>query len=76
MNLPDGNGVELIPLLRAEHADLPIILSTGHVELNLADQKHRIASLMKPYEISDLLLAIGAVTAPAAGPALHSLTAA
>jgi PAS domain S-box-containing protein len=65
VNLPDGNGVDLIPLLRADHADLPIVFSTGHVELNLADEKHRIISLMKPYEISDLLLAISTVTAPA-----------
>jgi CheY-like chemotaxis protein len=66
VNLPDGNGVDLIPLLRAEHAELPIVFSTGHVELNLSNEKNRIVSLMKPYEISDLLLAIGAVTAPAA----------
>jgi PAS domain S-box-containing protein len=66
VNLPDGNGVDLIPLLRAEHADLPIVFSTGHVELNLTDEKNRILSLMKPYELSDLLHAIGAVTAAAA----------
>jgi CheY-like chemotaxis protein len=65
VNLPDGNGVSLIPLLRAVRSDLPIVFSTGHVELNLADEKDRIVSLMKPYELSDLLLAIGSVTAPA-----------
>jgi CheY-like chemotaxis protein len=65
VNLPDGNGIDLIPLLRAEHVDLPIVFSTGHVELNLSNEKNRIVSLMKPYEISDLLLAIGSVTAPA-----------
>jgi PAS domain S-box-containing protein len=63
VNLPDGNGVDLIPLLRAEHEDLPIVLSTGHVELNLASAKKRILSLMKPYELDDLLTAIGNVTA-------------
>ena len=56
MNLPDGNGVDLIPLLRAEHADLPIVFSTGHVELNLSNEKNRILALMKPYELSDLIL--------------------
>jgi PAS domain S-box-containing protein len=66
VNLPDGNGIDLIPLLRAEHVDLPIVFSTGHVELNLSNEKNRIVSLMKPYEIRDLLLAIGSVTAPAA----------
>jgi len=64
VNLPDGNGVDLIPLLRAEQEDLPIVLSTGHVELNLSDEKNHILSLMKPYQLRELLLAIGTVTAP------------
>ncbi|HEV7486939.1 MAG TPA: PAS domain S-box protein [Thermoanaerobaculia bacterium] len=76
VNLPDGNGVDLIPLLRAENADLPIVFSTGHVELNLSNEKNRVVALMKPYELSDLILAIGAVTAPIAELALHSLAAA
>ncbi|MEA2239394.1 MAG: two-component system, cell cycle sensor histidine kinase and response regulator CckA [Thermoanaerobaculia bacterium] len=63
VNLPDGNGVDLIPLLRAQHADLPIILSTGHIDANLASDEKRIVSLMKPYELSELLAAIGTVTA-------------
>ena len=63
VNLPDGNGVDLVPLLRAEHEDLPIVLSTGHVELHVADEKNRILSLMKPYHLSDLLVAIEHVTA-------------
>jgi hypothetical protein len=46
------------------------------VELNLSKEKDRIVSLMKPYEISDLLLAIGSVTAPAAEFALRSSSAA
>ena len=66
LNLPDGNGADLIPLLRAEHSDLPIVISTGHVELNLSKEKNRICALMKPYELTDLLHAIGVVTAPAA----------
>jgi PAS domain S-box-containing protein len=63
VNLPDGNGIDLVPLLRAEHDGLPIVLSTGHVELNVSDAKKRILSLMKPYELGDLLVAIGSVTA-------------
>ncbi len=66
VNLPDGNGVDLIPLLRADHVDLPIVLSTGHVELCLSDEKNRILSLMKPYQLQELLLAIGTVTSKAA----------
>lgn len=69
LNLPDGNGADLVPLLRREHPDLPIILSTGHVELNVTDEKRRIVSLMKPYELADLLMAIEHVTAP--GPGLE-----
>jgi len=63
INLPDGNGIDLVPLLRAEHDGLPIVISTGHVELNVSDAKRRILSLMKPYELGDLLIAIGNVTA-------------
>ena len=63
VNLPDGNGVDLIPILRAEHQELPIVLSTGHVELDMATGKNRIVSLMKPYEMGELLAAIGHVTA-------------
>ena len=65
VNLPDGNGVDLVPLLRAEHGDLPVVLSTGHVELKVSSDQKRIFSLMKPYELSDLLVAIGNVTAAA-----------
>lgn len=63
INLPDGNGIDLVPLLRAEHDNLPIVLSTGHVELDLASAEKRILSLMKPYELTDLLTAIENVTA-------------
>ena len=62
INLPDGNGVDLVSVLREEHENLPVVLSTGHVELNLTDEKNRILSLMKPYELGDLLGAIGIVT--------------
>lgn len=65
VNLPDGNGVDLIALLRASHKDLPVILSTGHVEMRLSSEMKRTLSLMKPYEIGDLLDAIGTVSAAA-----------
>jgi FixJ family two-component response regulator len=63
VNLPDGNGAELVPFLRAQQRDLPIVLSTGHVELSLANENERILSLMKPYELRDLLAAISTATA-------------
>jgi PAS domain S-box-containing protein len=62
VNLPDGNGVDLVSVLRKEHENLPVVLSTGHVELNLTKDRNRILSLMKPYELDDLLGAIGHVT--------------
>src|ERR1051325_7651341 len=65
VNLPDGSGVDLVPLLREEHKDLPVVLSTGHVEPNLSAEKVRVLSLMKPYELDDLLVAIESVTAAA-----------
>jgi two-component system response regulator YesN len=65
VNLPDGNGVDLVPLLRADHENLPIVLSTGHVELSLGEQPRTLA-LMKPYQLRELLQAIGIVTAEAA----------
>ena len=65
VNLPDGSGLDLVPLLRAEHEDLPVVLSTGHVELSLSSENDRLLSLMKPYEFGDLLGAIGSVTASA-----------
>lgn len=63
VNLPDGSGIDLIPLLRAGHTGLPIVLSTGHVELHVDEAEKRILPLMKPYELNDLLHAITTVTA-------------
>jgi len=62
VNLPDGSGIDLIPMLRAGQSGLPIVLSTGHVELHVDQAEKRILSLMKPYELSDLLVAISNVT--------------
>ena len=63
VNLPDGNGADLVPLLREQQRDLPIVLSTGHVELSVANEEERILSLMKPYELRELLTAISSVMA-------------
>jgi CheY-like chemotaxis protein len=65
MNLPDGNGADLVPLLRAGQEHLPVVLSTGHVEIGHSDEGAGIVSLMKPYELSVLLDAIAKVTAAA-----------
>ncbi|HET8775939.1 MAG TPA: PAS domain S-box protein [Thermoanaerobaculia bacterium] len=65
MNLPDGNGADLVSLLRAGQEHLPVVLSTGHVEIGHADEEDGIVSLMKPYELGVLLDAISRVTAVA-----------
>jgi PAS domain S-box-containing protein len=65
VNLPDGNGADLVPLLRAHHENLPVVLSTGHVEIGCSDDTDRIVSLMKPYELGVLLEAISKATAVA-----------
>jgi len=64
VNLPDGHGPDLVPLLRAEHTGLSVILSTGHVEQSDSEDDE-IQWLMKPYQFSDLLGAIGNVAAAA-----------
>ena len=43
-----------------------VVLSTGHVEFDLSGQTKRTFSLMKPYELRDLMAAIGNVTSAAA----------
>lgn len=63
VNLPDGSGIDLVPMLRARQQDLPIVLSTGHVEPQVDEMQKRVLSLMKPYELKDLLAAITSVTA-------------
>ncbi|MGZ8778460.1 MAG: PAS domain S-box protein [Thermoanaerobaculia bacterium] len=63
VNLPDGDGAELAQRLRAEHENLPIVLSTGHVDIGQWDDEDRIIALMKPYELDALLDAISRATA-------------
>ncbi|MBF0452717.1 MAG: response regulator [Candidatus Magnetomorum sp.] len=36
MNMPDINGLELIPMLKAENADIPIMILTGNNEISIA----------------------------------------
>lgn len=57
INLPDGNGIDLIPRLRAANPRLPIIISSGHVDPDSV-QGWGIQSLLKPYAFDDLLTAI------------------
>lgn len=62
INLPDGSGLDLLARLRETWQSLRVVLSTGHVERTYAEDPHTI-SLLKPYEVSDLLDAITTVTA-------------
>jgi two-component system cell cycle sensor histidine kinase/response regulator CckA len=62
VNLSDGSGMQLIPILRETWRSLPIVLSTGHVEFNLKGTDDHTIALLKPYEIGDLLGAISRVS--------------
>lgn len=62
VNLSDGSGVQLIPILRETWQSLPVVLSTGHVEFNLDERDEHTIALLKPYEVGDLLGAISAVS--------------
>jgi PAS domain S-box-containing protein len=57
MNLPDMSGLDVLERLRARHAGLPVIISTGQADANALESIRNlgIPSIRKPYEISDLL---------------------
>lgn len=64
IGLPDGRGDALALELRAQHADLPIVIATGYdgAHLNEALRKQpRTAVLNKPYDIGQLQAAIASI---------------
>lgn len=66
LNLPDANGLDLLPELRRKWPGLPVIVSTGHLEPASVKTDDYTTSVMKPYQIAELLDAMARVTAPAA----------
>ena len=60
--LPDGNGIELIDLLRVRSPDLPAVLVSGNIEdddeIQAAIDSGRVEYLRKPFTMSRLYSAI------------------
>jgi CheY-like chemotaxis protein len=70
--MPRVTGWELIPLLRARRADLPVVVMTGYLppgggQTLLADKRGPLALLHKPFNMSQLLAALGSVAPERAG---------
>ena len=72
--MPRMTGLELIPRLRAERPDLPVVLMTGNLppageELLTSPSDGPIALLMKPFALAQLAEALGRVTGRPGVPA-------
>ncbi len=55
--LPGGNGIDLLTALRALHADLPVLLMTGHASVSSAVEAMRLSAddyLTKPFDPAEL----------------------
>ena len=76
--MPRVTGWELIPLLRARRADLPVVVMTGYLppgggQILFADKRGPLALLHKPFGIGQLFEALGHVVAErAAGRLEHA----
>jgi PAS domain S-box-containing protein len=67
LNLPDISGAEVYDILTKRWPDLPIIISSGHVDESLVRElTHgaRASFLAKPYDMETLLEALAAAAAP------------
>jgi len=54
--MPEGlTGQELASILRAESAELPIILTTGYTDRVITEQGPNLHLLRKPYDLQKLL---------------------
>lgn len=59
LNLPDISGSEVYDRIRNEWPALPVIFSTGHADSSALDQvRHQAPSIMKPYDVNELLAVI------------------
>lgn len=65
VNLPDISGFQVYEELSKRWPGLPIIFSTGHADARaLGETHHRnVPSIMKPYDIEELLAMVSRVTA-------------
>ncbi len=65
LRLPDGNGLELLKKWRLELPDMPVILITAHGAIDSAITALRLGAcdyLQKPFDMKDLLAAVGRAT--------------
>jgi PAS domain S-box-containing protein len=62
LNLPDAYGLDLLPELRRKWPNLPVIVSTGHLEPTSVKTDELTTSVMKPYQMAELLEAMARVT--------------
>jgi two-component system, LuxR family, response regulator FixJ len=64
LRMPGKTGLDLLDALRAAQIALPVIIISGHGELDAAERARRagaLAFLWKPVDEGDLLVAIAAV---------------
>jgi len=60
VTMPHMSGIEALRLIRATGTDVPVLLSSGYsVELLTDDSPEFFAYLQKPYDIPQLLRAVG-----------------
>ncbi len=75
--MPRVTGWELIPLLRARRADLPVVVMTGYLppgggQVLFADNRGPLALLHKPFGIGQLFAALGRVAPERADEHQHA----
>jgi len=65
VNLPDMSGFQVYEELSKRWPGLPVIFSTGHADARaLGEAQHRnVPSIMKPYDIDELLAVVSRITA-------------
>lgn len=61
INLPDGNGLEMVREWKGSHPDMPVILMTAHGAIDSAVTALRLGAydyLQKPFAMEDLIAAL------------------
>ncbi|MGH6781121.1 MAG: response regulator, partial [Sphingomonadaceae bacterium] len=57
--MPGMNGVDLAVHVRADHPDIPVLLTTGYGEALLVEQQRHFPVLSKPFRSAEISQAIG-----------------
>lgn len=66
VNLPDANGIDVFEAITRMSPGLPVIFSTGHTDGRALEElrERGIPSIMKPYDVHELLAAIEHASQP------------